>query len=55
MGMESLERDDAGGLGPARGQAPRALNLLTGVVSADFAPRRLPYSEELPGYAAYAM
>ena len=47
MGAGSLERDDAGGFSiPPRGRAPRALNMLTGAVSSDMAPRRLPYGEE---------
>ena len=34
---------------PPRGHAPRALNLLTGVVSSEFALHKICYSEGLRG------
>lgn len=42
MASDRLEQDDTEGPIPLGGDAPRALNLLTGAVSPGFAPRRLP-------------
>ena len=48
MGAASLERDDAGGVGRACSPRPKPSH---GGLSADFAPRRLPYSGGLLDYA----